>query len=177
VLVTTPDQRVLDHVVSRYDDRVICHKRSLKASRINIQISKTLEEVLAYFTGRGNQEPQNLMVLNIESPFRNEMYINKAIYVKQLFDVDVVFGVRVDDDLFYTHDGGGLRPRSPEGFRLERDELYRKVGGITLVDTGFFKKHKNIISGRIGHIHLDQKAAFSIKSELDWVIADSLISQ
>ncbi|MDB9891135.1 glycosyltransferase [Alphaproteobacteria bacterium] len=177
VLVTTSEQRVLDHVVSRYSGRVICHERSLEASRINVQIIKTLEEVLAYFTAQGNQEPENLMVLNIESPFRNEMYINKAIHVKQLYDVDVVFGVRVDDDLFYTHDGSGLKPRTLDGFRLERDDLHRRVGGITLVDTSFFKKNKNIIDGKIGHIHLDQRAAFAIKSELDWVIAASLASQ
>lgn len=177
VLVTTSDRRVLDHVVSRYGSRVICHERSLTASRINVQISKTLEEVLAYFTARGNQQPENLMVLNIESPFRNEMYIDKAIYVKQLHDVDVVFGVRVDDDLFYTHDGSGLQPRTPDGFRLERDDLYRRAGGITLVDTSLLKKNNNIIGGKIGHIHMDQRAAFAIKSELDWVIADSLASQ
>jgi CMP-N-acetylneuraminic acid synthetase len=91
--------------------------------------------------------------------------------------VDVVFGVRVDDDLFYTHDGSGLKPRTLDGFRLERDDLHRRVGGITLVDTSFFKKNKNIIDGKIGHIHLDQRAAFAIKSELDWVIAASLASQ
>jgi len=177
VLFTTPDQRVLNHVASRYGDRVICHERSLNASRINVQISRTLEEVLTFYTSQGHQEPQNLMVLNIESPFRNEMYINKAIHVKQLYDVDVVFGVRMDDDLFYTHDGSGLKPRTPDGFRLERDELYRKVGGITLADTSFFKKEKTIIGGKIGHINLDQKAAFTIKSELDWVMANSLVSQ
>ena len=70
-----------------------------------------------------------------------------------------------------------MKPRTPDGLRLERDDLYRKVGGITLVDTNFFKKHNNITSGRIGHICMDQKAAFTIKSELDWVIAVFLASQ
>jgi CMP-N-acetylneuraminic acid synthetase len=177
VLFSSSDQEVLSYVASCYGGRVICHKRSLEASLVNMQISRTLEEALAFYTSQGYQEPQNLMVLNIESPFRNEMYINKAIHVKQLYDVDVVFGVRMDDHLFFTHDGSGLKPRTRVGLRLERDDLYRKVGGITLTDTSFFKKEKTIIGGKIGHINLDQKAAFTIKSELDWVIANSLISQ
>ena len=29
----------------------------------------------------------------------------------QLYDVDVVIGVRMDDDMFYIHEGNGLKPR------------------------------------------------------------------
>jgi CMP-N-acetylneuraminic acid synthetase len=177
VLITTSEQQVIDHVVSRYSDSVICHKRSLEASRINVHISKTLEEVLAFFNMLGNPEPQNLMVLNIESPFRGEFYINNAINMKQLHDVDAVFGVQLDDDLFFLHDGSGLKPRTSEDLRLERDDLYRKAGGVMLVDTSFFKKNKNVFGGKNGHILLDQKSAFVIKTKIDWIIANALLSQ
>ena len=41
----------------------------------------------------------------------------------QLYDVDSVIGVRMDDDIFYLHDGSGLKPRIAEnGLRLERTE-------------------------------------------------------
>jgi CMP-N-acetylneuraminic acid synthetase len=177
VLVTTTDQRVLNHVSSLYGGRVICHERTIEASRINAPIIQTLEQVLEFYSSQGYLKPQNLMLLNIESPFRNHIYISKAIHMKQLYDVDLVIGVRMDDDLFYTHDGSGLQPRNLDRFRLERNELYRNVGGITLVDIRFFEREKSIIGGRIGHIILDQKAAFTIKSELDWIIASSLVSQ
>ena len=33
-------------------------------------------------------------------------------------------------------------------------------------------KTKDMLGGRIGHIFLDQQAGFSIKTELDWDIAE-----
>ena len=70
------------------------------------------------------------------------------------------------------HNGHGLRPWQLEGgLRLERKELYRRVGGLHLIRRDFLEKEQTMIGGRIGHIVLDQKAAFFIKSELDWRIA------
>ena len=89
--------------------------------------------------------------------------------------VDVVIGVRMDDDMFYIHDGSGLKPRTQEDLRLERDDLFRKVGGITLLSRSFFEKEEKIVGGRIGNIVLDQKSAFTIKSKIDWQIAKALI--
>ena len=94
----------------------------------------------------------------------------------KFYDVDVVIGVRMDDDLFYIHDGSGLKPRAEEGLRLERDDLFRKVGGITLLRRSFFEKEEKIIGGCIGHIVLDQKSAFTIKSKIDWQIAKTFIN-
>ena len=95
----------------------------------------------------------------------------------QIFDVDAVDGVRLDDRFFYKHDGGGLKPIvDGGGLHLERDQLYRRVGGIHLIKTDSFLKNKKMISGRIGHINYDQKTSFQIKSDLDWKIAEALTS-
>jgi CMP-N-acetylneuraminic acid synthetase len=76
------------------------------------------------------------------------------------------------------HDGSGLKPRiANNGLRLERDDLYKKSGGITLVTEQYFLNEKKIVGGRIGHIQLDQTAAFSVQSELDWTIANVIESK
>jgi CMP-N-acetylneuraminic acid synthetase len=177
VIVTTTDQKVLDHVENRYCGKVICHKRTIESSRINTPIEQTLVEVLSCYYSAGYTGQGGIIILTIENPFRDSMYISKAINIKQLHDVDVVIGVRMDDDTFYMHDGSGLKPRTPDKFRLERDELYRNVGGFSLFDIGFFYKEKTLVTGRFGHIILDQKAAFKIRSELDWIIARAIVNK
>ena len=174
VMVSTPDQEVLDYVNASYGSRVILKKRSSKLARINLDINTTLIQILDEM--RESEKPDAIVILNIESPFRSTMYITKAINVMKFYDVDVVIGVRMDDDLFYIHDGSGLKPRAEEGLRLERDDLFRKVGGITLLRRSFFEKEEKIIGGCIGHIVLDQKSAFTIQSKIDWQIAKTFIN-
>jgi len=55
--------------------------------------------------------------------------------------------------------------------------LYRRAGGIHLIRVSTLKETKNMLAGRIGHIFLDQQAAFTIKSDLDWEIADLIASK
>lgn len=175
ILLSTHDANVLHHAKRTYGNKILYHEREMQYARINEGLNATLKDALNFYT-QVNPEPDAMIVLNIESPFRSEMYINKAIHVMQLYNVDVVVGVRMDDDIFYIHDGKGLKPNNSEnGLRLERDSLYRKVGGLTLIDRKFFSKKNKIIGGKIGHIILDQKSAFSIKSELDWQIAEALV--
>src|SRR5207302_1841263 len=51
-----------------------------------------------------------VMLLTIEAPFRRAFYVDKAIDVMRIFDVDAVVGVLPDNDLFFQHDGS---PRTP----------------------------------------------------------------
>jgi CMP-N-acetylneuraminic acid synthetase len=89
----------------------------------------------------------------------------------------VVDGVSSDNDIFYVHRGNGLELWHKDNrLRLEREELFRRAGGIHLIRTSTLMKTKDMLGGRIGHIFLDQQAAFTIKSELDWNIAE-LISK
>ena len=45
---------------------------------------------------------------------------------------------------------------------------------MTLVNKKFFDENKKIIGGRVGHVVLDQKAAFALKTDIDWKIAEIL---
>jgi CMP-N-acetylneuraminic acid synthetase len=148
------------------------HKRDMHLARINTAIEDTALEALDFYKSSG-EEPDALLMLYIEAPFRSTMYIDKAINTFQLYDVDVVDGVRSDNDIFYVHRGNGLELwHKDKKLRLERDELYRRVGGIHLIRTSTLVKTRNMLAARTGHIFLDQEAGFTIKSELDLEIAD-----
>lgn len=177
LLVTTPELKVQNYVREKYSERVMVVERKLELARINIPIEETIIHALNSYILK-HKNPDALLILYIEAPFRTAMYIDKAIHTMQLYDADIVDGVRLDDNLFYIHNGQGLQPwKKTRGLRLERDELFRRVGGLHLIRRDFFEQERKILSGRISHVLFDQKAAFSIRSELDWEIAQYLAQQ
>ena len=102
--------------------------------------------------------------------------MEQAVDVMQLFAADSVTGVRHEDEAFYHHDGLGLEPvRGDERMRLERDDLFRASGGLRLislpppdVDREAYLAACQRRPSRLGHVLLDQLAAVSVRSPLDW---------
>lgn len=174
VLISTPDQKVQDYVRERYGDKVILYKRMKDLARINVPLEPSLIEIIEYCLTK-NKSHDLLALFFIEAPFRNALYIDKAVHTMQLYDVDVVDGIREEDDIYYYHNGHGLQPWNVNsGLRLERENLFRRAGGLHLVKREFIEQGNQMLSGRIGHVVLDQKAAFVIRSEMDWQIAQFL---
>ena len=174
VLVTTPDERILDHVCKRYENRVILLKRDKDLAQVNSYLDKTLCDAADFYT-KDHRAPDAIVALYVESPFRSGKYIDTAIDVQGLFETDCVVGVRPETDMFYRHDGHGLRSlRSGQVLRLEADELYREVGDLKVVSWNWLKSGGAIPGGQIGHVVLDQKASMSIMTEWDWEVSELL---
>lgn len=177
VLVSTPDSSVQEYVRDNYYDRVIVYERTKELARINVPLEPSLLEVIDFYSAQ-NKSPDLLALLFIEAPFRKSHYIDEAIHTMQLYDVDVVDGIREEDDIFYFHNGHGLQPWNVNsGLRLERENLFKRAGGLHLMRRDFIERGNKMLSGRVGHILLDQKAAFVIRSEMDWQVAQFLAMQ
>ncbi len=117
-----------------------------------------------------------IVLLNQESPFRTALYIEKAINTSLLFKLDTVIAARQDDDIFFIHDGKSLVNRRPDiKTKKERDDLFRKVGGLMVIRSDYLMSNSNLFSGRVGHVILDQKSAFTIRTKFDWQIAKLLV--
>lgn len=52
--------------------------------------------------------------------------------------------------------------------QLERKALFKQSGGITAVRKAFFHKSKQVLSGKIGHIVIDQKAVLGLFSKINF---------
>lgn len=183
VVVSSPDARVRDLVEQRYGSRVGSHTRHVGMAGLNVDVAETLNAVLADELNRGRRYDA-LMVLTVESPFRNAMFMQQAIDVMQLFGSDGVVAVRHEDEEFYRHDGLGLHQiRDDHRLRLERDDMFRHCGGMRLVKlapTGcghdvseYLSVHRSA-PAQLSHVLLDQLSGFVIRSELDWDIAQHL---
>ena len=177
VVLTTPDEDLLDYVSVNYGKRVFAVKRDSNLARPNTYIEDTIFHALGKYT-LNNPKPDIIVTLYIESPFRSYRYIDSAIDVMELFGTDTVIAVRSDVGDFYRHNGSGLEPLLNTGtLRLERDELYREVGQMRVVKRDFLEEHRCISGGKVGHVVLDQSAALRLHSEVDWEVAEFLVGR
>ena len=172
VVITSSDHELKEYVCSKYSGRVIWIERNEVLSSMNTGVEKTaIEAIRAY--EKNNKIIDAALMLYIEYPLRSKIYIDQAIRMFQLFDVDSVSSVRNDDDMFYVHSGHGLEPwHKSRKLRLERDNLYRRAGGIHLIKKETLFRNQDMLHGKMGHVVVDQKSAFKVQSILDFQLAD-----
>ena len=108
-------------------------------------------------------------------PFKEYWQIDEAIDTLNIFNVDAVDGVTDDDRFYYWHLGKGLVPLIKDSpLKRERDQLYRRVGGINAVRVKTLMSSSSLFSGILGHINFDLISGFKINSDIDYQIADFL---
>lgn len=177
-VVVTSDTGAIDHVRGRFGDRVMVVERPPQLSRMNMPLEVTVEHGLSEWIARRGREPEALLMLYAEAPFRDARHVQMAINALRLFSTDCVVAVRPQQDVFYQHNGTGLvSVQKNRTLRLERENLYRETAGMHLVRASFFREHKRVVGGRIGHIVVDEKAGLVIRSGLDLLLAQQLAAE
>ena len=92
-----------------------------------------------------------------------------------VFETDVVIGVREENDNFYQHSGHGLKLiKESTELRLEREDLFREVGSMRLIKRKILKKIPITKSLKIGHVNLDEKSSMRISSNFMWDLVKSI---
>jgi len=179
VIISSPSEDIEKYIneVYKAHPKIYFHKRSEIIARLNITLSDTINSILEqdYVI---ELNPKILVVLSIEYPFIRSSSIDDAINTLKIFDTDSIISVREEMNTFFQHDGGGMKPiLNQEKFsKLEREALYKSEGGISAVKTEQFLKTNKIISGKVGHIVIDQKSAHVLRTKLDRRIAEFLIN-
>jgi glycosyltransferase involved in cell wall biosynthesis len=75
-----------------------------------------------------------------------------------IFNLDVAILAQTNKKLLFKHDGSSLKPivRYKSGLRVERDTIFTMVNGIMAVKQKKFLKQKKILSGKIGHVLVNE---------------------
>jgi len=179
LVVSSPDEEILDHVRERYRDKTIIDARPVEMARENVDISGSINYLLEKYKDRFS--PDAIMILNVESPFRSPLHIEQAINTMRIFPVDSVIGVVPEGDLFFQHNGHGLKAvgNSPDisSIYFEDQYVYRRVYGMQLVSLDFFKRANRCMGGRIGHIVFDPYEAMTIFNTSQLEIANFILEK
>jgi len=172
VSVTSSDMELKGFIKEKYGTTISWVDRDKSLSNLNKSIEDTAIHAINEYE-KVNNPVDAAMMLYAEYPFRSAMYMDQAIHMMQLFNVDSVSSVRKDDDMFFVHSGHGLKPwHKSKNLRLERDELYRRSGGIHLIKKEILIKRKDMLHGKMGHVAVDEKAAFKVRTTLDFQLAN-----
>ena len=113
---------------------------------------------------------------SIESPFLSTHFIESAINVFRIFEIDTVITVQEDDSFYFNHNGHGMTPinYSEDIIKYEKKKWYKNVTGFQLREMKSYYKTYNMLGEKIGHVTLDKKAAFTIEDEFDLKIVNHI---
>jgi len=176
VVISTPDNSVVAYVTKRYGKRVILHQRPGELAVINKSITASVTDWWISVGRDGVKSMGGVVLLYLEYPFRASFYIDKAVHTAELFDTNEVESIRRDSDIFYIHGREGLVPwHSSPTLRLERNELYRRTGGIHFLRPDrITQPNEEGAIRRVSHIEVDEKSSLAVRGALDWRIAELL---
>jgi glycosyltransferase involved in cell wall biosynthesis len=178
VVVSSPDERIKS-VLKAFEGnkRVHFHHRPEEKARYNVSLIPTLLEILDLDEIK-DLDIEALTILTIEYPFVDGEKIDDAINTMVLFGSDSLIAVRPDHAVFYQHHGDGLHAimNRDKYTKLEREALFKQVGGISVVKKKVFLENKEMITGKVGHMVLDQKSSFGLFTSFDWQLAELMMN-
>ncbi len=167
IIVSTPDEKIKEFI-SNSNMGIEIHDRAEELARENVPLHKTLEEIISdidvdQYDAIGQITPI--------APFRPSRAIREAINTLEIFPVDFVVGVVPDNNKFFRHDGNGLQPITQTQYgsdlQLERERIFRRAGGIQILNMDFITDKEKWDDPKIGHVVLQQDEAIEIKQKND----------
>ena len=180
IIISSPSSEVRNYVELKHqeDTKVHFHLRKEEDARLNVALPHTIHAVLDSFYTR-NDFPDAITVLTIEFPFTESYVIADAIHTLFLFDSDSLISVRQEGSMLFQHKGSGMQAilNQDKVVKLEREALYKLAGGITVVKTENFLKHDKLLTGKIGHIMMDQLSSFGIFTDFDLQLAEWILEK
>lgn len=173
IVVTSPDLEIANYLEQHYKthDKVVFHHRTKEKARLNTDLNDTIKGVIDQ---HAHKSTEAITVATLEYPFVKGEVFDDAINTMFLFDSDSLISVREYNNLMYQHDGTGMKTILNQGkfTKLERESLYRHVGGITCIKKNVFEQTRQMTTNNIGHIVISQSASLGVFSEIDLKIAD-----
>ena len=171
VIISSPDEEVKNEIsdVHLNNDRIVFHKRSENLARINTSLSGTVMELQSTLPVEDTEDISAIVILDLRFPLISNVKIDDAVNTMLLFRADSLISVRQDSSMFFKHDGTGMKSILDHGAKskLERDVLYRHVGGITVTNFQSFLTKQEIIHGKVGHVVLDKNSSYEVENKQD----------
>ncbi len=172
IVILTESDKIINYISehqNNYTKHIKAVRRDSKYAGAGVDLAGTL---INYLEGQTKKVHNNIVVLTIDTPFSQVNYIDTAIYSLYLYDTESVDSVLNNNSIFYFHDGHGLKLWQDIKLRQERDDIYIRKGGITVIKRDALFAHKSLLTKRMGHILIDKLSAFEIESLEDLNIAN-----
>lgn len=165
----------LKEIIDKFPNLHIIQRPS-EYAEVDSTLYKSLYLAQEYASANFDESFEAVLTLSTDNPFIDTNEINDAVNTMAVFDSDSLISVRRNNKLYFQHGGDGLKPiLNQEKFaRFEREALYQWRGGVMLSRLESLLETKTMIGGKVGHIEVTEKAAFSIDSVFDLEVFKAL---
>lgn len=173
IVISSPDQAVEDLLRSfELSENVEFHLREQSEARYNQSLNPTIRQILDW----KKDENTCIALITLQFPFLTAEKVDDTVNTMLVFESDSIIGVRSDNSIFYQHHGDGLHPilSRNQYTKLEREALFKQVGGITAVTKEAFGKSSEMMTGNVGHVMMDQRTSIGLFSKFDWELVERL---
>jgi glycosyltransferase involved in cell wall biosynthesis len=177
IVVSTSDSEVVEHCnqwIEEYDNvRLIIRPEAFEKQ--NESLNSTIVKVLGVL-GNNAEVYDAVMTISLEFPLMTADIIDDTVNTLALFKSDSVLTVRPDNKMYYQHTGQTLKPivEQEKFTKLEREAIYKAVGGIALGKTSNVVNYGTLISSKVGHVVVSEKAGFSVNNDFEFDIFRAL---
>lgn len=171
VVVISSDKEILAYSEEYFSDnnRILVVERPERMAGYTETLDKSVDLALlkANLTG---QKFCSVMTAALEFPFLSSEILDEMVHTLHLFETDSVLSVRPDNRMYYQHNGHTLIPILDQDkfVKVEREALYKSVGGLMLTSVESFKKYGTIRCGKIGHVIVEESKAFGVFNEFEF---------
>ncbi len=129
------------------------------------QKSKTYHEQVKSLVS--HFELDNFIIAEPDYPLLNLKTISELVLTARIFNWDVVSTILLDTNTYYFHNGEGLNPLTRNStIRSERNDLYRKAGGLVFYRNMGFLDEQVFDESRHGHVLIDELSSIRVSSYL-----------
>jgi len=171
IFISSSDVAFLNKLKKKYKNIINVIHRDENLIKNTTDIMEVIKDLDKKMSNK-NFEYDGIFKLSVEGLFRDKDELNAMIAYMEIFKVDKVLGVRIENDNFYKHDGNSLKALSKTSpLRLERDDIFREINHTFLLSKKGIKRKVF----KIGHIVLNQLSSFSIRSDFDLDLAKQII--
>jgi CMP-N-acetylneuraminic acid synthetase len=179
IVVTSSDTEILDFIKSKKLNfsKLLIVERPFQLSKSGETLNSTFNFILDTVSQK-QIYPEAILSFSLDYPFVTTDIVDDAINTLTIFNADSLISVRPDNKMYFQHIGHGLIPilEQDKFTRLEREALYKAQGGIMLSRVDNFKNSGKMLSGKVGHIVVDEKISFGVFSTWDFSVFEVIFN-
>lgn len=175
ILVTTDDERVVEHCGRRSDVLAVLRPPGLSA--LTSKLVDVLDNAVHSLENTYGLFSDVVALLGIHTPLRRSEHIREAVDTLLLYDSDHVISVYEDLDVHFRHGRTGMEAINPgmmNQLRFEREGLYVYNGAIHVLWRDLVEPRVQL-EGRVGHTVMARSDSIQIKSLEDRDLVEAIM--
>ncbi len=154
IIISTNNEKLINYIRSKYKKYNKIIKIHYRDSESEMKISDSL---INFLKKNPDKNIKNIAILTTEYPLTSQNELESAINTLNIFGANAVETVVNINSIFYYKEKNGMKIWGNKILKKERDNIFIRKGGITIINKKYFIKTKKIINlNKLAHLLIHQ---------------------